>query len=81
MDFECKILTIDDDPEYGCTVKFCDTIEDYDESDDTEVYFFTKSKYLLIQRSYPEDETEIDWYTIETSESEIDYSQKDKMYV
>jgi len=38
-------------------------------------------KYLLIQRSYPENEYENDWFTIESSEIDIDFSQKDDMYI
>jgi hypothetical protein len=81
MNFECKQLTINDDADFGCTIEFCDTIENYNENQTIEEQLNASGKYLLIQRSYPEDEYEIDWYTIESSETEIDFSQKDNMYV
>jgi hypothetical protein len=81
MNFECKELNISEDPEFGCTIEFKDKIEDYSENMSIEELWNPSGKYLLIQRSYPEEEDDIDWYTIETSETEIDFSQKDKMYV
>jgi len=69
MNFKCKELTISD--EYlGCTITFSDSIEqefyethDYDEINENE-------KYLMLQRTYPEDEFENDYYTIELSDFE-----------
>lgn len=69
MNFKCKELTISD--EYlGCTITFSDTIKqefyenhDYDEINENE-------KYLMLQRTYPEDEFENDYYTIELSDFE-----------
>ena len=81
MNFECKKLTITDDPDFGCTIEFSDTIERNSESMTVEELFNPTSKYLLIERSYPEEENEIDWYTVESSEIEIDFSQKDNIYV
>lgn len=81
MNFECKKLNITDDPDFGCTIEFTDTIEQQTENMTIEELFNSKTKYLLIQKSYPEDEDENDWYTIETSESDIDFNQKDKMLV
>lgn len=79
MDFECKQLTITDDSDFGCTIEFSDTIDKYDKNMTIEELM--NDKYLLIQRSYPEEMYENNWYTIETSVTEIDFTQKDKMYV
>ena len=81
MKFECKQLTLTDDPDFGCTIEFNDTIETYNENLTSPEPMDQGGKYLLIQRSYPEDELENDWYHIETSETNIDFSQKDNMYV
>jgi hypothetical protein len=83
MNFKCKQLSITDDFDFGCTIKFSDTIDEYVENLTVQelIEGHNNQKYLMIQRSYPEDEFENDWYTIETSENEINFSQKDKMYV
>ena len=81
MNFECKKLDITDDPVFGCTIEFTDTIETDSEDMTIEELYSPTVKYLLIQRSYPEEVDEKDWYTIETSEANINFSQKDKMYV
>jgi len=79
VDFICKNLSITDDPDFGCTVEFSDTIDNENESID---YIINNTeKYLLIQRSYPEDRDEIDWYTVETSENETELNQKDKIFI
>jgi len=38
-------------------------------------------KYLLIQRSYPEEYDDMDYYSIETSETDTELSPRDKMIV
>ncbi len=81
MNFECKQLNITDDPDFGCTIEFSDSIDENDENQTLEELMNPTGKYLLIQRSYPEDEYENDWYSIESSEIDIEYSQKDDMYV
>ena len=80
MNFECKKLHISDDP-FGCTIEFSDSIETDSDDMTIEELFSPTFKYLLIHRSYPEEQDENDWYTIETSEADIEFSQKDKMYV
>ncbi len=80
MDFKCKQLSISDE-DLGCTIMFYDTIDKYDESESHWQMTHSKVKYLWIQRSYAEDEDEIDWYSVETSESDIELNYKDKMYV
>jgi hypothetical protein len=67
MNFKCKELSISNEP-LGCTITFSDSIEQefykthkYDEINENE-------KYLMLQRAYPEDEFEKDYYTIELSD-------------
>ncbi len=81
MNFECRQLSITDDPDFGCTIEFNNTIENFNDNLTIEEQLVPTGKYLLIQRSYPEDEFENDWYTVETSEIDIDFSQKDEIYV
>ena len=81
MNFECKQLNITDDPDFGCSIEFNDTIDDYDVKQTMEELLNPTSRYLLIQRSYPEDEFDNDWYTIESSETDIEINQKDKTYI
>lgn len=79
VDFICKNLSITDDPDFGCTVEFSDSLENKTEEIDDIIN--STEKYLLIQRSYPEDIDEIDWYTVETSENETELNQKDKIII
>jgi hypothetical protein len=64
---------------FGCTIEFSDSIDDGNES--IEDIIKSTEKYLLIQRSYPEDFDESDWYTVETSECETELNQKDKIII
>lgn len=79
VDFICKRLSINDDADFGCTIEFSDTIDNC--SENIQDIIESNEKYLMIQRSYPEDEYEIDWYTVETSEYDIELNQKDKIIV
>lgn len=79
VDFICKNLSITDDPDFGCTVEFSDSIDN--ENENIDYIINNTEKYLLIQRSYPEDIDEIDWYTVETSENETELNQKDKIII
>ena len=81
MNFECKQLFIDDNPGCWCSIEFRDTIEQEDEDGFVEEVERPPVKYLSIERSYSEGVGEVDWYYIRYSEREIDFSQKDKMYV
>ena len=80
MDFECKKLTISDDPSFGCTIEFKDSDND-DQNLTIEELLNPSHQYLLIQRSYPEELYDNDWYTIESSLTPLDFSQEDGMYV
>ena len=79
VDFICKNLSITDDPDFGCTVEFSDSLEK--KTEDIDDIINSTEKYLLIQRSYPEDFDEIDWYTVETSENGTELNQKDKIII
>jgi hypothetical protein len=79
VDFICKNLSITDDPNFGCTVEFSETLDD--EKENVDDIINSTEKYLLIQRSYPEDIDEIDWYTVESSESKTELNQKDKIII
>ena len=79
VDFICKNLSITDDPDFGCTVEFSDSLEK--NTEDIDDIINSTEKYLLIQRSYPEDFDEIDWYTVETSENGTELNQKDKIII
>lgn len=79
VDFICKNLSITDDPDFGCTVDFSDSLDN--ENENIDYIIDNTEKYLLIQRSYPEDIDEIDWYTVETSENETELNQKDKIII
>ncbi|MCF8302473.1 MAG: hypothetical protein K9I94_04285 [Bacteroidales bacterium] len=81
IEFECKELSINDDPNFGCTIEFNDTLETHDENRTIEELLHPAGKYLLIQRSYQEEEYDMDWYTIESSEAAINYTQQYDMYV
>lgn len=79
VDFICKNLSITDDTDFGCTVEFSDSLEK--KTEDIDDIINSTEKYLLIQRSYPEDFDEIDWYTVETSENGTELNQKDKIII
>ena len=81
MNFKCEQLTISIDPDFGCTIEFSDSKDEVDEFTPIEELFHPKGKYLLIQRSFPEEEDDVDWYSIESSESEIELNFKDKMII
>ena len=80
MKFICKQLTINDDADFGCTIEFSDTIDKGQENQSVTDLLNPKDKYFLVQRSYPEDFDEDDFYHVETTESDIELSYKDKLY-
>jgi hypothetical protein len=82
MNFKCIELTITDDPDFGCTIQFSDTKDKgYDEDQTIDEIINSKDKYFLIQRSYPEDLYENDFYYIETSESGTELGYSDKILI
>jgi hypothetical protein len=80
MNFQCKELSISDD-ELGFTVTFSDSKSSDDQFKSVDELMNSGEKYLLIQRSYPEEEDDLDYYYIETSETDTELSPKDKMIV
>ena len=80
MNFQCKELSISDE-ELGFTIVFSDSISSDDQFKTEEEIMNSGEKYLLIQRSYPEEEDDIDYYYIETSETDTELSPRDKMIV
>lgn len=80
MNFQCKELTISDE-ELGFALTFSDSKSEDRQYLDIDVLINSEEKYLLIQRTYPEDEFEDDYYYIESSESERKLGCNDKMTV
>ncbi len=76
MNFQCKELTVSDD-ELGCTITFSDSISSDDRFKTVDEIMNSKAKYLLIQRTYPEDDYESDYYYLETSETDTEFKSSD----
>ncbi|MBM3404930.1 MAG: hypothetical protein FJY10_08585 [Bacteroidetes bacterium] len=82
MNFSCIELRITDDPGFGCIIQFSDTKDnEYDENQTTDEIINLKEKYFLIQRSYPEELYENDFYHIESSESSTELGYSDKILI
>jgi len=82
MNFTCIELSIIDDPDFGCTIKLSDTKEkEYDENQTIDEIINSKERYFLMQRSYPEELYENDFYHIETSESNTELGYSDKILI
>jgi hypothetical protein len=71
MKFECKEISIVDE-EFGCTVSFRENKDSYDYENEQSINQILSSigQYILLQRTYPEDEFEKDYYYFESSESD-----------
>ncbi len=80
MNFQCEELTISDE-ELGCTITFSDSKSTDDQFKTIDEIMNSEEKYLLIQRTYPEDDYEDDYYHIESSESDTELDSEDKMTV
>jgi len=80
INFQCEELTLSDQ-ELGCTVIFSDSISADDQFKTIEEIMNSEEKYLLIQRTYPEEEYDPDFYYIESSETDTELSPKNKMIV
>lgn len=82
MNFKCQALSITDDPDFGCTIQFSDTADHgFNENQSIDEIVNSNEKYFLLQRSYPEDFDEDDYYSIETSESEVELGYLDKIII
>jgi hypothetical protein len=71
MKFECKELSIDN-AEIGCSVTFYDKKGEYTFGKEQTVAEMVHSlgKYIILQRTYAEDEFEEDYYYFETNDFE-----------
>lgn len=71
MNFVCKEISISDE-EFGCTVTFSEKEEDNDFENQKTVDEIMDSigQYVMLQRTYAEDEFEEDYYYLETSDFE-----------
>jgi len=80
INFRSIELTIHDQ-ELGCTIIFSDSKSADDQFKTEEELINSDKKHFLIQRTYPEFEDEIDWYTVEASEIDMNFSQKDSIHI
>jgi hypothetical protein len=68
MNFECKEISINDE-EFGCTVSLSDTREEnnYDREQTVDEIMDSLGQYIMLQRTYAEDEFEENYYYFETN--------------
>jgi hypothetical protein len=78
INFQCKELTIQNE-EFGCTVTFSDSKSADDQFKTEEEIMNSNDKYLLIQRTYAEDEYDKENYHIESSESNANFDHREKI--
>ncbi|MFC2086752.1 hypothetical protein ACFLSA_01115 [Bacteroidota bacterium] len=82
ISFYCKELNITDDPDFGCTIEFSDTVDKGDDENiNFDIIINSDEKYFLLQRSYPEEFNENDYYHIETSETNTELSNQDLIII
>ena len=69
MKFECKEISINDE-EFGCTVSLSDTKEknNYDKELSIDEVMDSLGQYIMLQRTYAEEDFEDDYYYFETNE-------------
>ena len=69
MKFDCKEISISDE-EFGCTLTFSENKDDSSDAANIEIADLMNSsdQYLMLQRTYPEDDFEEDYYYIELSD-------------
>ena len=80
INFHCIELTIQDE-ELGCTVTFSDSKSADDQFKTEEELMNSVEKYFMIQRTYMEDEDDVENYYLETSESTTDFDPREKMII
>ncbi len=80
INFQCIELTINDE-EFGCTVTFSDSRSADDQFKTEEEIMNSVEKYLLIQRTYAEDEHDTEYYHIESSESNEGFDPSEKINI
>jgi len=74
MKFTCQDISINDE-DFGCTISLSENRDDYNEENIRKVAKMSQSqiaeligRYILLQRTYPEDEFEKDYYYFESSD-------------
>jgi hypothetical protein len=74
MKFNCQDISISDES-FGCTISLSENRDEYNEEKADQYLKMSPGKvaesigrYILLQRSYPEDEFEKDYYYFETSD-------------
>ncbi|MFT4662424.1 MAG: hypothetical protein ACI9AT_001021 [Ulvibacter sp.] len=80
LDFQCIELTIQDE-ELGCTITFSDSKSADDQFKTEEEIMNSVEKYLLIQKTYAEDEYDTEHYHIECSESNFGFDPDKKIII
>lgn len=80
IDFQCVELTIQDE-ELGCTITFSDSKSVDDQFKTEEEIMNSVEKYLLIQKTYAEDEYDTEHYHIECSESNSGFDPHKKVII
>lgn len=71
MKFDCKEISIDDE-EFGCAITFSENIDlgETEQKLTVDEIINSIGTYVMLQRTYDEDELEEDFYYFESSESE-----------
>ena len=69
MNFVCKEISIDNEY-FGCTVSLSDTVEEhyFDKEQTVEEIMNSLGQYVMLQRTYAEDEFDDDYYYFETNQ-------------
>jgi hypothetical protein len=80
INFKCIELTIQDE-ELGCTVIFSDSKSADDQFKTEDELMKSEEKYFLIQRTYAEDKCDMEYYYIESSESNKGFETSEKIKI
>lgn len=69
MKFECKEISINDE-EFGCTISFSENVghREFESEQSVEEIINSLGQYVMLQRTYPEDQFEQDYYYFESSD-------------
>ena len=69
MKFSCKEISIDDE-DLGCTISFSENVDNdgFEKERTIDEIMDSIGQYITLQRTYPEDEFEKDYYSFESSD-------------
>jgi hypothetical protein len=81
MNFICEELSIIDDRGFICTIEFSDKTNLEYKEDDCNEEKTDNRKYFRIERSYPEELYENNFYSIESTESVTELGFLDKIVI